>query len=1021
MSGATIGGVIGGAIGFFVGGPAGAQIGWMAGSAIGGYVNPTEIQGPRLQDMRGQSSAVGGPIPRAWGTTPVPCNIIWQQPGVTEHKHTDDGKGSGTETVTYTYTRSYAVMFHLGEIAGVLQIKRNQKIVLDNRDDATLLAEYIAGGLSSSAAQRRVQAQRGENAKWMAKATIYYGTQTQNPDPTIEAYKGVGNASAYRGRAYMVVTDDDTQAGEIAQFEVVISVCADTNEVPGWSENPVNWMIQSDADGRRLYVTTDPDSWTQSHLHNFDATYVTTVGDRIIISNPISAAGAKYSDDYGATFNAFTGWPATNVAPPLLLTSGRLVVLQSHASAAVVHYTDNPLDTAPTWSSVNLSIGAQFIAGDDECIIVSGNANRKVSTDRAVSFGSSLSNGFTCTSIGYRSGLFVFGDGFSGFPRWSEDNGATLTAGSGTSMHSGQSVSMFPTSDGSWVTIGRRNSVSTTDNMARSANGKTGWATITTPSMFFDSSEAQRIAERQGVLIAAGSTASGTLQIAKSTSGGDTWTAVAHGYSGFTVEAGMGVAAFPVLPPLATRIPDAEGYYTTPDGEVIYPGYTTLTPCATTTIGEVIGEICQLSGLSPDEYDVSELTDVLPGYVVSRETDGLSVIESLRPIGMFDPAEWDKKQRFVKRGGTSNFSINGDDLVERDGDAFDRQMVQEAELLRRVSIGYLDPGANWAPNTQKWERRVGTINARGESTIEVSAVLESDQAATAAKRRGLVAWGEPEKQKFSLPYRLAAVTPTDIGSFTDDDGEVHLVRVMQIDDDSGVRLIESANNCAEAYSATATGTEPKAPTITDESLRGPTVLYAMNLDSLRAQDNVPGMYVAACGILAGWPGCSVELSTDGGATFRPILNITTPATMGFLTDTLVVDSNGGEPIKVFLYAGAQLASVTAQQIADGANAAAIVTAGVGEVVQFQTATATSTGWDLTDLTRGVNDSVPATHYYGDPFVLLDSAVIFVPIDSIFSGQTVIFRGVANGTSSDAAVEFSVVYEPPTFVIDGGGP
>ena len=128
MSGQVIGGVIGAVIGSFIPG-VGTQLGWMIGSAIGGYVDPTQVYGPRLKDVRGQTSAVGGAIPRAWGTAPVPGNIIWQQenPPVTEHKNTDDGKGSGTEQITYSYTRSYAIMFHLGEIAGVLQIKRNGK------------------------------------------------------------------------------------------------------------------------------------------------------------------------------------------------------------------------------------------------------------------------------------------------------------------------------------------------------------------------------------------------------------------------------------------------------------------------------------------------------------------------------------------------------------------------------------------------------------------------------------------------------------------------------------------------------------------------------------------------------------------------------------------------------------------------------------------------------------------------------------------------------------------------------
>jgi hypothetical protein len=1021
VSGATIGGVIGGIVGVWTG--IGWQAGWMIGSAIGGYVDPTQVFGPRLSDTRGQTSQVGGAIPRAWGTAPVPGNIIWQQPGVTEHKHTDDGKGSGTEQVTYSYTRSYAIMFHLGEIAGVLQIKRNGKIVYDVRDDDTLLAEYEAslGPVDDvSGYLNRIRLQHAMNNRFMSRCVIYNGTQTQEPDPTIEAYLGVGNAPAYRGRAYFVVTDDETQAGEIAQYEVIVASCGTINTVDGWSEHPFNWMIQSSAAGR-LYVASDPATWATSYSPGggIDYSYVTTYGDSVIVSNNEDGVGvwARYTDDFGQTFNDMPSIGISECAPPLVLSSGRMVVLAPHATAATVYYSDTPFDSG-TWTTVSLGVGADSIAGDDTCIIVTSNTQRLVSTNRAVSFGSPLSNSFTCTSVGYRGGLFVFGAGSGEMPRWSDSDGATLTTCTGT-MHTGQSVSIVPMSNGSWLSVGRRNSVSTTDNIFRSADGKTGWASVTTPSMYFEGSEAQRLAERGGIVIASGKDAGGALQIAQSINYGATWTAVSHGLSGFTVEAGTGVTVFPLLPAGALELPDSTDFYTLPDGTIIYPGYDTLTPCGTTTVGEIVASVCELSGLTSDEYDVSQLTDTLDGYVIARETDAASVIESLRPVGMFDPAEWDGKLRFIKRGGTAVGSINGDDLVERDGDAVEREMVQEVELLRKVGVGYLDTAAAWSPNTQAWERTVGTIAARGESIIEVTAVMPANQAATIAKRKGLVSWGEPEKQKLSLlSLRHAKYTPTDILNLTHTDAEVDRIRLMQLEDDSGVRYVESSLNCAEAYNATATGVAPKPPTITDESLRGVTILRAMNLDSLRAQDNVPGMYLAACGIQAGWAGCVVDLSTDGGVSFRNLVTIINPATQGYLADATTTSS---EPIKVVLYPGGELSSATTAQVTAGANAAAIVTGGTAELVQFETATATATSaYDLTDVTRGVNDTDPASHLYGDAFVLLDANVVFVPIDVAFAGTTLVFRASAIGTSSDAAATVSVVYEPPTFVIDGGG-
>lgn len=1019
MSGSTIGGIVGAVIGFYIAGQQGAQYGWMIGSAVGGYVDPEQVLGPRLQDMRGQTSSVGGSIPRAWGTAPVPCNVIWQQPGVTEHKHTDDGKGSGVEQVTFTYTRSYAVMFHIGEIAGVLQIKRNRKIVYDVRDDETLTAEYIAAGFSQDEADNRVAAQRADNTRWLTKAVIYNGTESQDPDPTIEQYVGVGNAPSYRGRAYMVVTDDETQAGEIAQYEIVISVCGDVNDFNGNSVG--DWIIGFNSDaGNSMEISRTDLDWSgpgfmPSPTWDPTGSCFASTHERSILITTVSVALGSYgmfSSDRGETWTATSGFTPNASGGTSVYLNGAWHL--STGSGVLISYD------GINYSSVATSPNTDALCMDGT-YLYAANASRNIyrSVDTGVSWQ-------LVSTLAFEYGWFQYSmDGTS-----NEIGLAILETGSfgGTGATDGRLHIKRSTDKGvTWVTQTSPfadaidpasfprplvHFASGTNLFIISFNNRIAYGSSLTSltlsphvfpeNIFCIESNPQRIM------------VSGANGMLETSINGATWDPISTGVtSDIYVVANMGGrTTYPV--------PDAPGWYVDSEGQLTGGSYSTITPCLTTTVGEIVAEICELSGLESDEYDVSQLTDVIGGFVIARESDGTNIVESLRPVGLFDPGEWDKKFRGVKRGGVSLASINSDDLAQRDGDSVERELIQEVELLRRVTVAYLDNEAGWAQNTQKWERAAGTINARGEATIELSSVMSPDTAATIAKQRGLAAWGEPEKQRFSLPYRLAALTSTDIITMTDDDGDISHVRIMEINDDSGVRLIESSTNCPEAYSATATGSVPKPPTITDESLRGPTVLYAMNLDSLRSQDNVPGMYIAACGVVPGWAGCSVEMSTDGGLTFRPITSITAPATMGFLTAQLSIDSNGGGPLDVFLYAGATLSSVTAEQIASGANSCAVITNDVAEVIQFQTATPTSGGYTLTDLTRGVNDTDPALHYYADRFVFLDTNVIFLPIDTIFAGQTIIFRGVANGTSPDSSVEVAVIYEPPTFVLDGGG-
>jgi hypothetical protein len=1006
LSGSTIGGAIGAVVGFWIGGPQGAQYGWMIGSAVGGYVDPTQVFGPRLQDTRGQTSAVGGAIPRAWGTAPVPGNIIWQQPGVTEHKHTDDGKGSGTEQITYTYTRSYAIMFHLGEIAGVLQIKRNGKIVYDVRDDDTLLAEYEAslGPVDDlSGYFERIRLQHAMNSRWINKCTIYTGTQTQEPDPTIEAYLGVGNAPAYRGRAYFVVTDDETQAGEIAQYEVIVAACGTVNNVLGGAE----WVIGFDAPAS-VELSPDGTTWPNDGVIPSAAwqpngsSYAATHEDSVLLITPSPTAetnAAVFSSDGGATFSACTGLPIDASAGDCLYAGGYWHV----ASDDTVKRSANGVDysavgTAPDVFALTVFSGSLYGIGNSNNIYKANLSGDSWEADSPPSFVSGASSSaFRLHSspselgaVGVQSGSFGGGGLDDARCHIHSKSGGVWTEHANPfsdvldtnvfrpCIHYAEGLSL-------WVVIFHN----------RVAYGSS-LSSLTLSAHVFPNLPTNVSSDNNKIIVC------GLGGMLEWTVDGEEWEVISDGPA-FPI-----YAIAPFWDGLGTPLPDAPGWYINSDGSTSGPSYSTLTPCSTTTVGEIVADVCQLSGLTADEYDVSQLTDTLDGFVVARETDAASVIESLRPVGMFDPAEWDGKLRFIKRGGTAVGSINGDDLVERDGDAVEREMVQEVELLRKVSVGYLDTQAAWAPNTQAWERTVGTINARGESVVEVTAVMDADQAATIAKRKGLTAWGEPEKQKLSLlSLRHAKYTPTDILNYTDADAEIHQLRLMQIEDDSGIREIESSLNCAEAYNATATGVAPKPPTITDVTVRGPTYAVFMNLPSLRTQDNVPGVTIGACGMMAGWQGAAILLSEDDGVSYQQITTFTQPTAMGRLTAAC---TDSSEPISVRMEEGA-LSSITEAQLALRHNAFAIVTDDVAELGQFQTATATATDqYDLTGTVRGALETEATTHSVGDPFVMV-AAAQFVPLDISLAGRTLYFKAVTFGTSQDAAEAIPFVFNP----------
>lgn len=202
-------GVAGAAVGFVASGfnPYGAQAGFMIGSAIGAALTPKPHQhqeGPRLTDLKVQSSTYGAPIPTPYGMYRFSGEVIMQdtiQEHATESSESAGGKGGGGTTVTttsYTYTCSFAVLICEGEIDGIRRIWADGKLLWDTSTAPAWTA---------------------------ASFTVYKGSEDQMPDPTMEAIFGAGLVPAHRGYALVVFQDLDlTKFGNrLPQFSFEIA------------------------------------------------------------------------------------------------------------------------------------------------------------------------------------------------------------------------------------------------------------------------------------------------------------------------------------------------------------------------------------------------------------------------------------------------------------------------------------------------------------------------------------------------------------------------------------------------------------------------------------------------------------------------------------------------------------------------------------------------------------------------------------------------------------------------------
>lgn len=215
----ALGVVVGGLAFYFSGGnPQAFQFGYMIGSAVGTIIDPEVIRGPSLGDGMTQTAQAGVPRPIVYGLCAVRGNIIDVGPLRKRIRREEQGKG-GPVLETERWIRTYAIRICEGPIAGIRRIWRDGKLVYDI-SEAEQRPEFGQGGWQQLAYERNAFTNT-----FGKKLALYLGDESQLPDPSLEAIHGVGETPAYRGTAYMVVTDDDLtdRGGSIPdyKFEVV--------------------------------------------------------------------------------------------------------------------------------------------------------------------------------------------------------------------------------------------------------------------------------------------------------------------------------------------------------------------------------------------------------------------------------------------------------------------------------------------------------------------------------------------------------------------------------------------------------------------------------------------------------------------------------------------------------------------------------------------------------------------------------------------------------------------------------
>lgn len=224
---------------------AGAQIGRTLGSLAGAAIDQAyftpPLEGPRLKSLHVMESREGAGLPNVYGRMRLGGQVIWAG-GFTEQRRSQGGKG-GPRINTYAYTVSFAVAVCEGPNARIERVWAN--------------GEPLALGSYTH--------------------RIYPGSETQEPDPALEAELGAGMAPAFRGTCYILFEDFPLEAFGNRLPQLSFEVVKTPTEVGGTSVRDVVKAVNIiPATGEFVYATepvrtrTFPGRETPLNVHAAD-------------------------------------------------------------------------------------------------------------------------------------------------------------------------------------------------------------------------------------------------------------------------------------------------------------------------------------------------------------------------------------------------------------------------------------------------------------------------------------------------------------------------------------------------------------------------------------------------------------------------------------------------------------------------------------------------------------------------------------------------------------------------------
>lgn len=1021
--------LVGAVIGGIYGGPAGAQAGFAIGSFIGNAVDPLVLKGPSLGDGQVQTSKEGVVRPIIFGTACCSGNIIATGPLIKKTEEQGGGKG-GPVTEVEKFYRTFAIRICEGPIQGVIRIWEDETLKLDLRGEGS-------------------QVSAAENNKFSNMFVVYDGAETQMPDSALESIFGVGNTPAYRGSAYIVFENYDltNRYGSVPNFRFEVTV-SDTATSPGFfagitfegKPGTYTALQAGVTQGRSMY--SDCVAITQDQKFIFTG---------IINVNPMQE-GIQVLKRNSETllYEEIQLLTEHNAAANGFIISNDQRFLYTYISKRTGGGND------PTGSYiVSFLITENGLVENDKMFVdrqAQGSFGFRISTNREenkIAIKTTSSGVYPNTSRGLDIVYYNKGTGrFTQLIRKSDaefPNNNQAAQANYTRFIPGTDLILISNLNDAYVynsttfelvdskVFGTYNGnneppmiwqdqLGITHVLVMSGNINTALRnyhfTIDLAGMISDATNEYAPLTDQQLLGTNTYCATDTNNcefIFVGHVGGQT--SASNSYFWYKKNSSNQFDFIQKKSPLQAHDELNSIYYPTPQSPIFTGNTNTILVTGQYYLSNIIKDLAERCNLDLSHINTTSIDDIpVRGFVLAQQFTAKSAIESLQQCFFFDPAEYDDRINFVKRGNDVEQIFVENDFVE---DSVEANRKSTIEYPKKLNLIYQNAKIGYDTAKAEARRNSPNFQVSGEKTIELPVVFVEDEAAQVADKQMKVAWSEASGEyKFVLPTQYDYLTPADVfGVYINNNSQ--RMRIETVERADGQLNVVAKIDRQSAYTSNVTAMPLPAPTPPPPTITGQTVFEYLNIPALLDSNDVLGYYVAGSGQTEAWYGAVVQRKHQNiDEDFQTVDTIVGLNLVGHIlnniTDSSEHYSDTTNVIHVQMYnAQGQFESIEQETLLRENNAIAIPRAdGTAEIIQFRDVESLGNGeFKLSYLLRGRLNTVTSAHTTGTNLVWLKSAHLIVT-DAMEIGTTFEHRPVSYGQSPEDAITYVNSFEVP---------